>query len=116
MLVFSQNSSYVGKECFSNISDVVTLACDPFCCCLSISRVLGVFQTDFVLVISSPVSVDDLKRAIIQADMDIDGPKMEKYIKWVFNSETPYETEPLDVSKVGERLQKGNVSRSVKKT
>ena len=60
----------------------------------------------------SPVSVDDLKRAILQADIEIDNVKMDKYVHWVFKTDKPYETEPLEQSKVIERLQKGFVSRS----
>lgn len=63
----------------------------------------------------SPVAVDDLKRAILQADIEIDNLKMDKYITWVFRSDKPYETEPLEQSIVIERLQKGNVSRSGRK-
>ncbi|KAL4234843.1 Translin-associated factor X-interacting protein 1 [Mactra antiquata] len=64
---------------------------------------------------TSPVAVDDLKRAIIQADIEIDNVKMDKYIQWVFRSDKPYETEPLEQSSVIERLQKGNVARSGRK-
>ncbi|XP_045191892.2 translin-associated factor X-interacting protein 1-like [Mercenaria mercenaria] len=61
---------------------------------------------------TNPVSVDDLKRSILQADIEIDNVKMDKYITWVFRSDKPYETDPLEQSKVVERLQKGNVARS----
>ena len=60
----------------------------------------------------SPVGVDDLKRAILQADIEIDNVKMDKYIHWVFRTDKPYESEPLEQSKVIERLQNGYVSRS----
>ena len=55
----------------------------------------------------SPVSVDDLKRSILQADIEIDNVKMNKYITWVFGAET----EPLPQDKVIERLRNGNVAR-----
>jgi hypothetical protein len=61
----------------------------------------------YIFAIFSPVSVDDLKRSILQADIEIDNVKMNKYITWVFQSET----DPLPQDKVIERLRNGNVAR-----
>jgi len=62
----------------------------------------------------SPVPVDLLKGAILQADLEVDPAKMEKYIKWVYKSETPYETDPIEQSQVIERLQNLDISHSSK--
>ncbi|WAR12866.1 TXIP1-like protein, partial [Mya arenaria] len=64
---------------------------------------------------ASPVQVDILKRAILQADIEIDNVKMDKYVTWVYRSDKPYETEPLEQSAIIERLLKCNVSRSGRK-
>lgn len=63
----------------------------------------------------NPVSVDDLKKAILMADIEMDNTKLDKYLTWVFQCDPPYDTQPLPQPKVVERLQKGNVYRSGRK-
>ncbi|KAK7483032.1 hypothetical protein BaRGS_00025695 [Batillaria attramentaria] len=67
---------------------------------------------------TSPVSVDDLKRALTMADPEIDTDHMEAYVRWAFKATTPEalaDAEPIEQSKLLERLLWGNISRVGKK-
>ena len=65
----------------------------------------------------SPVSVDDLKRALTMADPEMDSSTMDAYVLWTFNAtpETLAEAQPLEQSKLLERFQNGKVKRVGKK-
>lgn len=64
---------------------------------------------------ATSVAMADLKRALLQADMEIDGQRMVKYLKWVYKTENLQDAEPLETSVVIERLQKANVIKSSRK-
>ncbi|KAL5022681.1 hypothetical protein ScPMuIL_001836 [Solemya velum] len=61
----------------------------------------------------STVSVDDLKRAICMADQEIDNMQMDRYLTWSFRTfpDKLHDAEPLEISKLIDRLQNGNLSR-----
>lgn len=63
------------------------------------------------------VSVDELKRGLSLADPEIDNKTMEKYVLWVFDTTADQvgEVESLELSKVIDRLQNGNIRRSGRK-
>ena len=65
----------------------------------------------------SPVSVDELKRALTMADPELDTKTMDAYVSWAFSTtpETLADAEPLEQSKLLERLMNGNVKRVGKK-
>ncbi|KAK7114786.1 translin-associated factor X-interacting protein 1-like [Littorina saxatilis] len=66
---------------------------------------------------TSPVSVDDLKRALTMADPEMDTTTMDAYVTWTFNATlaTLGDAEPMEQSKLLERLQNGTVKRIGKK-
>ena len=63
------------------------------------------------------VSVDDLKRGLSMADPEIDNTTMNKYVLWVFDTTQDKigEVDSLELSKVIDRLQNGNIRRSGRK-
>ncbi|XP_069112675.1 translin-associated factor X-interacting protein 1-like [Argopecten irradians] len=63
------------------------------------------------------VTVDDLKRALSLADPEIDNTLMDKYLAWAFDTtEDKFnEVEPLEQSKLVERLRNGCLHRAGKK-
>jgi len=67
--------------------------------------------------IGCPVSVDDLRRALTLADPEIDAKKMDAYVFWTFKcrQETMGDAEPMDQSRLLERMRNGNVKRIGKK-
>ncbi|CAG5134361.1 unnamed protein product [Candidula unifasciata] len=62
---------------------------------------------------SSPVSVDDLMRAISMADPEISNEKMHEYLTWAFNTtiEGLQDANPAEQSFILKRLANGNFSR-----
>ncbi|KAJ8302492.1 hypothetical protein KUTeg_018888 [Tegillarca granosa] len=63
------------------------------------------------------ITVDDLKRGFSLADPEIDINQMDKYAMWVFEKpkDKLNEAEPLELSRVVERLQNANVQRAGRK-
>ena len=76
--------------------------------CIEFLNILFHFRT---------VSVDELKRGLSLADPEIDNKTMEKYVLWVFDTTADQvgEVESLELSKVIDRLQNGNIRRSGRK-
>ncbi|KAK3586266.1 hypothetical protein CHS0354_006958 [Potamilus streckersoni] len=62
----------------------------------------------------NPVSVNDLKRAITLADMEINKEKIDKYMSWAFKTtkDKVYDSEPVEQSTIIQRLQHGNLLKT----
>ncbi|XP_041376142.1 translin-associated factor X-interacting protein 1-like [Gigantopelta aegis] len=67
---------------------------------------------------TNPVSVDDLRRAIMLVDPEISDTQVAGYLSWVYQTPTDkiFDADPLDVAVVVERLLNGNVLRVGKHT
>ncbi|ESO91005.1 hypothetical protein LOTGIDRAFT_191501 [Lottia gigantea] len=62
----------------------------------------------------SLVDVDTTKRAILQADMEINTELLDKILAWVFQTkvENVYDASPLEPAKIVSRLQTANIYRT----
>lgn len=61
------------------------------------------------------MAVDALKGALLQTDVEIDPTRMEKALHWVYKSDQLNDIEPLEQSKVIERLQNLDIYRTGRK-
>ncbi|XP_076469854.1 translin-associated factor X-interacting protein 1-like [Babylonia areolata] len=67
---------------------------------------------------ASQVTVEEMRQAVMAADQAIDPQDLEWYVMWTFGVDSPEglaEAQPLDVSRVVERLQNGGLRRGGKK-
>ena len=79
---------------------------------------LNVSVLNLLSNLCSPISVDDLKKAITMTDPEIDYAQMDAYICWAFNvkSRADLETvEALEIKPLIQRLKRGNLKRVGKK-
>lgn len=67
----------------------------------------------YIIMYFSPVSPDDLKRALSLADPEITSQQMDSYLAWAFRvpPETVYDCNPLEQATILQRLENGNVFR-----
>ena len=64
---------------------------------------------------NSPVSVDELKQAMLEADRGLDNDTMESYLSWTFSTAAvTADQEPLEQSKLLERLRYANLKQAIK--
>ena len=66
----------------------------------------------------SPISVDDLKKAITMTDPEIEYAQMDAYVCWAFKVKSGADmesVEPLEMKALIQRLKHGNLKRIGKK-